>query len=546
MQPLTNWEMEMSEDIEDGQQQRVHAVLKSLRGTTQSGVRRVKLSNLGPMTVHSTDVLRNSEGSSSSVEPWVLPPKVGKELDQDSRSGKIAAWVEERGPKIVSDYLRKFSPNGVPYISPDAAKELIPEYIEDPTDANLDAGAGAGAITHAAWHSLLAKNPEPGKDAVIISIGSPASGKTTGILSGVQQASVGITRETIPHDVAALSKTLDEAIAAGRKPVLMLTYTVDPKINIARAVLRALKEGRTVPLDYMTTAWLNQPKIAAEALDKYGDRIDVYAVDNSGAVGEAKIYAEDVSMALDAVSAYSDKAVIEAYREVLDQYRPTIPANIYDTFLISAFERADVSGAGDGNRGSVSGESEIGDTAGQELKQERKDQARKIAARLPRKSNPQWEQEQKNLGFLPGWIDGKAWQAEMGKGEVSTAHHSVPANVSGRRTLMSDDTKDPQSLPEADPRSQKLIPLEESQAIAEAYLASLIAGAKAWVEAQQKGEAKMPQPATPAMSEEDAAYIAMRLEKMDEQDKASMEACLKAHPGLTPQKYMEMVVAYGF
>jgi hypothetical protein len=385
----------MSDDMADAQQQDIHAVLKNLKRTDPNN-RFVKLSGIGPMTVHSTDVLRNSEGFSSGVEPWVLPPKVGKKLDHDSRSGKIAAWVEERGPKIVSDYLRKFSPNGVPYISPDAAKELIPEYIEDPTDANLDAGAGAGAITHAAWDSLLAKKPEPGKDAVIISIGSPASGKTTGIISENQHTAVGVTRETIPHDIFAISKTLDEAIASGRRPVLILTFTEDPKINMERAIKRALKEGRTVPLDYMATAWLNQPKIAAEALNKYGDRIDVYAVDNSAAVGEAKIYAEDVSVALDAISAYSDRAVIEAQNEVLEQSKSTIPANIYEGFRGSV-EKTDSSGGVVGNRASISGEPDRG---------------------IERK-------------------------------------------------------------PTEDQRSQKLIPLEVSRAIAEAYLDSLNEGAKA-------------------------------------------------------------------
>jgi len=41
---------------------------------------------------------------------------------------------------------------------------------------------------------------------------------------------------------------------------------------------------------------------------------------------------------------------------------------------------------------------------------------------------------------------------------------------------------------QVDPRTQKLISLEESRAIAEQYLVSLNAGAKRWVDAQHKGK----------------------------------------------------------
>jgi hypothetical protein len=51
---------------------------------------------------------------------------------------------------------------------------------------------------------------------------------------------------------------------------------------------------------------------------------------------------------------------------------------------------------------------------------------------------------------------------------------------------------------------------------------------------------------TPAMSEEDAAYLKLRLETMDEQERASMEEFLKAKPGLTAEKYMEEAIAHGF
>lgn len=61
-----------------------------------------------------------------------------------------------------------------------------------------------------------------------------------------------------------------------------------------------------------------------------------------------------------------------------------------------------------------------------------------------------------------------------------------------------------------------------------------------------KSMSTIPQPETPANSSDDATYLKMRLEKMTPEEKASMEEFLKAHPGLTAEKFMEMTIAYGF
>jgi len=50
---------------------------------------------------------------------------------------------------------------------------------------------------------------------------------------------------------------------------------------------------------------------------------------------------------------------------------------------------------------------------------------------------------------------------------------------------------------------------------------------------------------THAMSSEDLAYLKMRLATQDQQHKASMEDCLKVNPGLTPEEYMEQMIAHG-
>lgn len=45
---------------------------------------------------------------------------------------------------------------------------------------------------------------------------------------------------------------------------------------------------------------------------------------------------------------------------------------------------------------------------------------------------------------------------------------------------------------------------------------------------------------------EKSDYIALRLSTLTPRERSVMEQCLKNHPGLTPDEYMELVIAYGF
>jgi hypothetical protein len=56
---------------------------------------------------------------------------------------------------------------------------------------------------------------------------------------------------------------------------------------------------------------------------------------------------------------------------------------------------------------------------------------------------------------------------------------------------------------------------------------------------------KRPKPPV-TITAEDREYIALRLARMSDRDRAVMEQCLRDHPGLTREEFMEMVVAYGF
>ena len=53
-------------------------------------------------------------------------------------------------------------------------------------------------------------------------------------------------------------------------------------------------------------------------------------------------------------------------------------------------------------------------------------------------------------------------------------------------------------------------------------------------------------PAPPEKPSANAVYVKERLETMGAQDKALMESCLKDHPGLTPEEFVEMAMMHGF
>ena len=129
----------------------------------------------------------------------------------------------------------------------------------------------------------------------MIEAGSPASGKTTGMMLGGDRAGVGLRLETIPEHMDKLGDIVDALHVAGWQPVLEWVHAGTPETTVQRMVDRALGSGerpglgRTVPVRYMAGAWEKLPKALTAAKRRFGQRLPMVTVDNSGAPGEEAV-----------------------------------------------------------------------------------------------------------------------------------------------------------------------------------------------------------------------------------------------------------------
>lgn len=218
--------------------------------------------------------------------------------------------IRDNGPSLLETYINAHSKDGACFVSRDAAKTIFPEFLQSPTRNNRYTDAAASALADAARRTLLRRPVQSGKELVMISTGAPASGKTRSALSK-SLSSIEIQHETIFTSLSRSMELVEQALAAGRFPIVHLFYTDDPRINVCRMISRARTIGRTVPLSYMAKAYLGVPSIVSALEAKYGQILRIRVTNNS----EAEAFAVDhnrTERALYHVNRYTEKAVLEA------------------------------------------------------------------------------------------------------------------------------------------------------------------------------------------------------------------------------------------
>jgi hypothetical protein len=255
--------------------------------------------------------------------------ELGRSNTGSAREAAISARAMQDGPALVRQYLKNNTQDGRLYLGTDQAKKLFPEYVANPTDLNEDVSQAAAAVAMAARKTALARSPEPGRDWAKITVWSPATGKTSS-LDGGSSRPFAIALESIPQAIGYLDRLVEEFVASGRKVQVSCVFTDDVRKNVQRMVERAKETGRVVPIDYLANAWVRVPKAVAAFVAKYGDRVPVEIIDNSGPRGEQKAYIGDAQSLVDRYG-MTEKTAREAAHGELDRlYRAgEVPEAIY-------------------------------------------------------------------------------------------------------------------------------------------------------------------------------------------------------------------------
>jgi hypothetical protein len=194
--------------------------------------------------------------------------------------------------QAVRDYKKHFGK----VISVDQAKELSPDYADSNSSRARLAGAvqePAHKFAHRLYARELAKHALPGQqDMVLFTAGGTGAGKTSTIRNADGAKlfrDAQIVFDGTLHDYQDGVKLIDQALAAGKRVVIVAVHR-DLLEAFDNGVLpRAARQGRPVPLD----EHIETHKGIADALPRYvnryqdNPRVQFVAIDNSRGPGGA-------------------------------------------------------------------------------------------------------------------------------------------------------------------------------------------------------------------------------------------------------------------
>lgn len=219
------------------------------------------------------------------VDPSVIPrdPKltgVQKEIEtafaNQLAANPDAAWDE---------YTKLGSTKGGLILSGDDAKDLSPDYRKDKSNSAAVHEPASWFIKEAYAQRLQDPVVEGANDRVVFSAGGTGAGKTTAIQASVQGAFDGAAAvyDTNLNGSPSAWKKIDAALESGRN-VNIFYVDRDPEAAWESAMHRAMRIGRTVPMEAHIATHVGARQTVLETMDHYAtdSRVTVALVDNNG------------------------------------------------------------------------------------------------------------------------------------------------------------------------------------------------------------------------------------------------------------------------
>lgn len=171
-------------------------------------------------------------------------------------------------------------------ISADEGKYVIPGYTGVKAPIYHEA---ASALAKSMYEDLLSANKGEGNNTVLFTSGGTGVGKTTALRSaGVDFNDYPIIYDTNSGEFESSSKKIDMALKNGYKVEIVYTQR-DPIVAFTEGVIpRVRTKNRIVNIDEHLNRHIGSFNTLQHLQDKYGDKIKIEYVDNTGGHGEAK------------------------------------------------------------------------------------------------------------------------------------------------------------------------------------------------------------------------------------------------------------------
>jgi hypothetical protein len=232
--------------------------------------------------------------------------------------------------EMVKEYVETYGRN----VNPDLARELHPMYLQNPAFYAAAVHEGASKLAKASYRFLL-ENKRP-NDRVVMLAGGGGSGKGFAAKRlGITDASGVPVDDVIIYD-SVLGKfeqaqlRIEEALAAGL-PVEMVYVNSPADTAFGRALDRAQRTNRIVPLNVLADAHVGASNTIRRVSQEYGDRVDIRVANAADNV---------VIGSLDDVPQYNYEDLVRQFTDILNtRERNGYPKELADNFRRQSFAR---------------------------------------------------------------------------------------------------------------------------------------------------------------------------------------------------------------
>lgn len=189
-------------------------------------------------------------------------------------------------------------------LNTDLVRELSPDYQADRTLANA-VHEPSSFLTKQLYARRLAEEPKAGEEAeVLFTAGGAGAGKSTA-LEMIEKSREGgrpqIIYDTNLDKLAGSVQKIEQALAAGKRVNIAYTYR-DPVEALTKGALkRAMKKGRTVPLETHAQTHVGAAATIKALAEKYKDdpRVRIDVIDNSRGPGKQVLSSMEAIPALE-------------------------------------------------------------------------------------------------------------------------------------------------------------------------------------------------------------------------------------------------------
>lgn len=250
------------------------------------------------------DMPQSVTASAPSTGPATIEIPKGKNLTPEEQviETKFADTVKQDPEAAVAAYRKENTrPDGTLVINTDSARELSPDYVADRTQSAAVHEPSSFIANQTFEAALKEPAPDGTRNTVLFTAGGTGAGKTVGSAVLGDAKPPQILYDNNMSSYGSSVDKIEKALAAGKQVEIQYVHR-DAMDAFANGMLpRAMRMGRTVPIESHTDTHTGAPETILKLADKYeGDpRVQIRVIDNTKGLGKAEIGSLDLLRNLD-------------------------------------------------------------------------------------------------------------------------------------------------------------------------------------------------------------------------------------------------------